>query len=83
MQEDVVTPDILITYARAICHILSDEEAQWARSSAMPWSVIYMLGSFNMASPLLQAAHAKAAAADDKELFWLMIQDCHGHAKIF
>ena len=74
--EDIGTPDIL-TNARAMCHIASHEEAQWAKefSDAVER---YAQRDFDEALPLLRAALAKAAVADDKDILWLMIQDCQG-----
>jgi len=67
----------LLTHARAMCHIVSREEVQWAKefSDAVER---YVQGDFDEALDLLLAAHAKAVVDDDKNTLQRMIDDCLG-----
>jgi len=74
--EDIEDSDLL-THARAMCHVVSQEEAQ----SVKEFSVAvdrYVNRNFEEALPLLQAALMKADTEYDKEILRSMIQDCQG-----
>ena len=73
---DIQTPDI-ITHARALCHLVSRQEAEWAQefSDAVEG---YVLQDFDKAIPLLQAAVRKATVEHDVKLLCLMLDDCYG-----
>ena len=74
--KDIEDTDIL-RHARAMCHVASPEEAQWAKqfSDAVD---CYVQGDFDDALPLLQAVYSKAAASGDKDVLRSMIEDCEG-----
>jgi len=73
---DIKTPEIL-THARAMCHVVSREEEQWAKefSDAVEG---YVVQDFDKAIPLLQATATKAKREDDIKLLCTMLDDCHG-----
>ena len=73
---DIKTPEIL-THARTMCHIVSREEAQWAKEFSDAVEA-YAVRDFEKAIPLLQAAIAKATREDDIKLLCTMLDDCHG-----
>ena len=74
--EDIENSEIL-TNARAMCHIASREETQWAEEFSEAVEC-YVQRDFDEAVPLLQAALEKARAGHDKKILRLMIQDCQG-----
>jgi len=75
--EDIIEDTDLLTRARTLCHVVSREEAQWAKefSDAVE---SYVQRDFDTALDLLQAALAKAVVEDDKEILRTMIKDCQG-----
>jgi len=72
-----IDDSVLLTHARAMCHVVSREEAQWAKelSDAVER---YVHGDFDEALPLLKAALAKARSSEDKYTLSMMIRDCQG-----
>jgi len=74
--EDIEDSDLL-THARAMCHVVSREEAQGAKkfSDAVER---YVQRDFEEALPLLEAALAKATVSAEKGFLELMIKDCKG-----